>query len=65
MGTFMPVMIVIGLSLVFGALTVAYCMISFASRRDDHALGSLRFDAPNHRARTARAVMGISSSRWD
>lgn len=52
-------------AIAFGVLLGGFLMVSLAIRRDDHSLGSLRFDAPNHSARTARTLVGISSSRWD
>jgi hypothetical protein len=53
------------IAIVFGVLIGGFLMVSFAIRRDDHALGSLRFDAPNHSARAARTLVGLGSSRRD
>jgi hypothetical protein len=49
----------------FGVLIGGFLMVSFAIRRDDSDLGSIRYDAPNQRARTARHLVGISASRWE
>jgi len=48
-----------------GVVFGAYIKICLAIRREDRSKGSLRFDAPNQSAQTARAVVGITSSRWD
>jgi hypothetical protein len=59
------VVVLVLTAIAFGALFGGFLMVSLAIRRDDHSLGSLRFDAPNHSARAARTLVGISSSRWD
>jgi hypothetical protein len=43
----------------------ALLKLSFAIRREDRNRGSLRFDAPDRSAQSARALVGITSSRWD
>ena len=43
----------------------AFLKLSFAIRREDRNRGSLRFDAPNRSAQRARALVDITSSRWD
>ncbi len=48
-----------------GLLTGGFLAVSFAIRRDDADLGSIRYDAPSHSARTARYLVGISGSRWE
>jgi hypothetical protein len=48
-----------------GACAGAFLKISFAIRKDDRIRGSLRFDALSASARSARALTGASSSRWD
>lgn len=47
-----------------GAALGAFLKICFAIRRDDRIKGSLRLDAPNQSAQSARDFVGISSSRW-
>jgi hypothetical protein len=59
------VVVLVLTAIAFGVLFGGFLMISLAIRRDDHSLGSLRFDAPNHSTRTARILVGISSSRWE
>jgi hypothetical protein len=50
---------------VAGVLFGAYLKICFAIRRDDRTKWSLRRDAPNHSAQSARDFVGISGSRWE
>jgi hypothetical protein len=59
------VLVLVLIAIAFGAFIGGFIMVSFAIRRDEQALGSLRFDAPNYRSRTARTLVGLSSSRWD
>ena len=51
--------------IVMGVLVGAFFKLSFAIRREDRNRGSLRFDAPSHSAQTARALVGMTSSRWN
>jgi hypothetical protein len=51
--------------IVMGACVGALLRISFAIRREDRSRGSLRLDAPNNSAQTARTLVGLTSSRWD
>jgi hypothetical protein len=51
--------------IVMGACLGALLRISFAIRCEDRSRGSLRLDAPNSSAQTARTLVGLSSSRWD
>jgi hypothetical protein len=53
------------LIIVMGACFGALLRISFAIRREDRSRGSLRLDAPNNSAQTARTLVGLTSSRWD
>lgn len=54
------------ITIAFGVCFGVFLMVSFAIRREDRSLKhSLRFDAPDSTARAARALVGISSSRWD
>jgi hypothetical protein len=53
------------ISIAFGVFFGGFLVVSFALRRDDHALGSLWFDASDHRVRTARSLVGVSTSRRD
>jgi hypothetical protein len=48
-----------------GVVCGAYLKICFAIRRDDRTRGSLRLNAPNQSAQSARTLVGINSSRWD
>jgi hypothetical protein len=50
---------------VAGVVFGAYVKICFAIRREDRVKGALRFDPPNQSARSARDLVGISSSRWE
>jgi hypothetical protein len=59
------VVVLVLIATAFGVLIGGFVKISRAIARDDHALGSLWFDAPNHSARTARTLVGLSSSRRD
>jgi hypothetical protein len=59
------VLVLVLIAIAFGVFFGGFLMVSFAIRRDDHALGSLWFDAPNHSVRTARSVVGVSTSRGD
>jgi hypothetical protein len=52
-------------AIAFGLLIGGFLAVSFAIRRDDSDLGSIRYDAPSHRARTVRHLVGISASRWE
>jgi hypothetical protein len=62
----MASLVVIGVvMIVVGMCIGAFLKLSFAIRREDRSRWSLRFDAPDHSARTARTLVGISSSRWD
>jgi hypothetical protein len=59
-------LVVLGLvTIIIGACIGAFLMLSFAIRREDRLRGALRFDPPNHSARTARTLVGVNSSRWD
>jgi hypothetical protein len=51
--------------IVMGVCLGAFFRISFAIRREDRSRGSLRLDAPNNSAQTARTLVGLTSSRWD
>jgi hypothetical protein len=54
------------IAVTFGALLGGFLIISFSIRREDRNLaGSLRFDAPSYSSRTARTMVGFSSSRCD
>jgi hypothetical protein len=50
---------------VVGICIGAFLTLSFAIRRADRSRGSLRSDAPDHGARAARTLVGVSSSHWD
>jgi hypothetical protein len=43
----------------------AFLRLSLLIRKEDRLRGSLRFDAPSRSTRTARHLIGFSSSRWD
>lgn len=62
----MASLVVIGVvMIVVGICIGAFLKLSFTIRREDRSRGSLRFDAPDHSARAARTLVGVSSSRWD
>ncbi len=48
-----------------GVVCGAFLKICFAIRREDRTKWSLRRDAPNQSAQSARDLVGISSSRWE
>jgi hypothetical protein len=59
-------LVVLGLiTIIVGACIGAFLKLSFAIRQEDRLRGSLRLDAPNHTARSARSMVGMTSSRWD
>lgn len=49
----------------FGIAMGAFLMLSFAISREDRKKWSLRIDPPSSAKRAARAMVGVSSSRWD
>lgn len=58
--------VVLGIVMIIvGVCIGAFLKLSLAIRREDRIRGSLRFDAPSYSAQTARALVGMSSSRWD
>jgi hypothetical protein len=57
--------VILGIVTITGTCIGAFLKLSFAIRREDRTRGSLRHDAPNYSAQTARDLVGISSSRWD
>ena len=62
----MATLVILGLiTIVAGACIGAFVKLSFAIRREDRIRGSLRLDAPSSSAKTARDLVGMSSSRWD
>jgi len=48
-----------------GVVLGAYIKICLAIRRDDKTYGSLRFEASDPSAQSARSLVGMTSSRWD
>lgn len=48
-----------------GVVCGAFLKICSAIRREDRTKWSLRRDAPNQSAQSARDFVGISSSKWD
>jgi hypothetical protein len=50
---------------VAGVVCGVYLKICSAIRRDDRTKGSLRRDAPNQSAQSARTVVGMNSFRWE
>jgi hypothetical protein len=62
----MASLIVLGVVMIIvGTCIGAFLRLSFAIRREDRLRGSLRLDAPDHSAQSARSLVGIRSSRWD
>jgi hypothetical protein len=57
--------VLVVVTIFMGACIGAFLKLSFAIRREDRIRGSLRLDAPSFSAKTARALVGMSSSRWD
>jgi hypothetical protein len=57
-------------AIIIGVCFGAFLKLSFAIRREDRS-GSLRYDAPNFSAQTARSLVGFqalaghNSSAWD
>ena len=52
-------------AILLGVVVGAFLRLSRAIHKEDRFRGSLRFDAPSPSARTARTLVGFSSSRWD
>ena len=50
---------------VAGAVFAAFLKICIAIRLEDGRRGSLRRAAPTRSAQSARALVGISNSRWN
>ncbi len=48
-----------------GVVLGAFLKICSAIRREDRTKWSLRREAPNQSARSARDFVGISNSRWE
>jgi hypothetical protein len=48
-----------------GVMFGAYLRICFAIRREDRTKWSLRLDAPDHVAQSARTLVGMNNSKWD
>ena len=48
-----------------GACVGAFVRLSWAIRWEDRRRGSLRFDAPDASTKAARALVGISGTRWE
>ena len=63
----MAALVVIVLTTVSAGICVgAFLTVSFAICREDRAgRGALQFDAPDSSTRTARALVGVTGSRWD
>ena len=62
----MASLVVLGLvTIIAGVCVGAFFRLSFAIRREDRIRGQLRFDPPSSSTKAARAMVGISSSRWD
>ncbi len=58
--------VVLGLvTIMAGACIGAFLKLSFAIRHEDRIPGSLRVAARTNSAQTARALVGVSSARWD
>lgn len=53
------------ITIAFGVCFGVFLKVSFAIRQEDRSRNSLRFDAPTPSAKAARALVGVSSSRWD
>jgi hypothetical protein len=63
MAAFITILSVVAAAgIVLGAYYIKIC---FAIRREDRSRGSLRFDAPNQSAQSARTMVGVTSSRWN
>ncbi len=52
-------------AVIAGTVLVAYVKICSAIRREDRRKWSLRNEPPDHSARSARNLTGISSSKWN
>jgi hypothetical protein len=53
------------ITIAFGVCFGVFLKVSFAIRQEDRSRNSLRFDAPSASTKAARALVGVSSSRWD
>ena len=54
-------LVVVGAGVVFGA----FLKVCLAIRREDRTKGSLRRDAPDQSAQSARTLVGMTSFRWE
>jgi hypothetical protein len=62
----MASLVVLGVvTIIVGTCIGALLKLSSAIRREDRLRHSLRFDAPDNSTRSARTLVGVSSSRWD
>jgi hypothetical protein len=63
----MAALVVVALvTIATGIFFGGFLLVSLAIRRDDKSqAGSLRSDAPDNGTRTARTLVGMSSSRWE
>jgi hypothetical protein len=52
-------------TILLGVIIGAFLHLSLAIHKEDRFRGSLRSGAPSRSARTARSLVGFSSSRWD
>ncbi len=57
--------VLIPVAILGGACMGAFLRISAAIRWEDRRRGSLRRNAPDRSAETARALVGVNGSRWD
>jgi hypothetical protein len=57
--------VIVLIAIAFGVCFGVFLKLSFAIRHEDRSRGSLRLDAPNSSAQTARTLVGLTSSRWD
>lgn len=62
----MAALIIIAIVVAVAAVAFgAYIRVCFAIRREDRTKGSLRHEARSQSARSARNLVGMSSSKWD
>ena len=59
-----PLITLILVTVISGTCIGIFLKVCSAIRREDRVKGSLRFDAPNSSALTARRMVGMTSSRW-
>ena len=59
------IVVLVIITITAGACVGAFVRLSWAIRWEDRRRGSLRYDAPDASTKAARALVGISGTRWE